>query len=53
MENMLLSIPDACRILGIKRSLMYRMMKNGDITFRKIGRRTLIPMSSVKKIAEG
>lgn len=53
MENVLVSIPDACKALSIKRSTLYRMIKNREIQHVKIGKRTLIPTASIRAIAEG
>ena len=53
MESVLISIPDACKALSIKRSTLYRMMKNREIEHVKLGRRTLIPTASIRAIAEG
>lgn len=53
MEKVLLSIPEACVMLGVARSHLYRMMKSQAISHVKLGRRTLIPMSSIRAIAEG
>ncbi|MGH6820132.1 MAG: helix-turn-helix domain-containing protein [Methylocella sp.] len=53
MEKVLLSIPEACATLGAARSHLYRMIRSQEISHVKLGRRTLIPMSSIRAIAEG
>ena len=53
MEDVLVSIPEACKALSIKRSTLYRMMKNREIKYVKLGKRTLIPTASIRAIAEG
>lgn len=53
MEHVLVSIPDACKALSIKRSTLYRMLKSGELEHRKLGRRTLIPAAAIRAIAEG
>lgn len=51
MEPYLASIPDAQRALGIGRSTAYRLIENGKLERVKIGRRTLIKVSSIKALA--
>ena len=53
MEHVLVSVPDACKALSIKRSTLYRMLKSGELEHRKLGRRTLIPAAAIRAIAEG
>lgn len=43
MEPLLLPIPDACRALGVGRSKLYQLISTGDLSIRKIGRKTLVP----------
>ncbi len=43
-----LTIPDAVRLSGCSRSSLYVALKRGDLTARKAGRRTLIPMSELQ-----
>lgn len=42
-------IPDVCRRLGIGRSLLYELIKNGRIRSIKIGSRTLVPESELQR----
>lgn len=51
MEPYLASISDAQRALGIARSTAYRLMDAGKLERVKIGRRTLIKVSSIKALA--
>ena len=53
MEHVLVSVPDACKALSIKRSTLYRMLKSGELEHRKLGRRTLIPAAAIRAIAVG
>jgi len=57
MEPLLLPIPDACRALGISRSKLYELISAGDLSVRKIGRKTVIPRenltSFVARLARG
>jgi excisionase family DNA binding protein len=47
VDAILLPIPDACRALGIGRSKLYELIAAGDITIRKIGRKTLVPRADI------
>ena len=51
MEPYLASIPEAQRALGIGRTTAYRLMDAGKLERVKIGRRTLIRVSSIKALA--
>ncbi|MBF9150899.1 helix-turn-helix domain-containing protein [Novosphingobium sp. 1Y9A] len=44
---------DACRVLSIGRTSLYRLVKEGRIETRKIGTRTLIPAASLRALVEG
>lgn len=43
----LLSIPEACRVTNLGRSLLYAEMDSGRLSSVKAGRRRLIPTSSI------
>ncbi|MBY8829709.1 helix-turn-helix domain-containing protein [Hephaestia mangrovi] len=45
-----LRIPDACRATGIGRSKLYELIKLGEIDSIKIGRITLIPVTSIERL---
>lgn len=51
MNAILASIPDAQRALGIGRSTAYRLIDEGRLETVKIGRRTLIRVSSIRALA--
>ncbi|SCY20141.1 DNA binding domain-containing protein, excisionase family [Novosphingobium aromaticivorans] len=46
---MLVSINDATKLLGLGRSTIYRLFRERKLDFLKVGRRTLIPASSLEK----
>ena len=52
MERVLYSIGDAVEQLGIGRTMAYALMKRGDLTAVKIGRRTLITAESLAAYVE-
>ena len=43
------TINDSCRRLGIGRTLLYEIVKSGQIRTIKIGNRTLIPESELHR----
>lgn len=43
----LVSIKEACGLLGLGRSTIYRLISNGALQARKIGKRTLISQDSI------
>lgn len=43
-------VPDACRRLGIGRSVLYELIKAGEVRAIKIGARTLIPEAELQKV---
>jgi excisionase family DNA binding protein len=45
-----LRIPDACRATGIGRSKLYELIKLGQIDTIKIGRITLVPVTSLERL---
>lgn len=47
---MLVSINDAAKLLGLGRSTIYRLLREGKLEFLKIGRRTLIPAASLEQL---
>jgi len=42
-----MSIDDACQYIGLKRTKMYQMIKQGQIRAIKLGRRTLVTTASL------
>lgn len=47
------SIADACKITSIGRTRLYALIAEGRLEVRKIGRRTIIPASSLRALIEG
>ncbi|MGV8959360.1 MAG: helix-turn-helix transcriptional regulator [Stenotrophomonas sp.] len=43
-------IPEACNRLGIGRSMLYVLIKAGEVRPLKIGTRTLIPEADLQKV---
>ena len=45
--RLLLTVPQAARVLGVSRSLMYELMERGEITSIHVGRLRRAPASSL------
>ena len=45
-------IPDAVRMTGISRSVLYELIKAGDLQFVKLGRATLVPVASLRALVD-
>lgn len=53
MEQLLSSIPDACKALNVGRSKLYDLMEQGRLETVRIGRRRLIRVASIRALANG
>lgn len=51
MDNVLTSIPEAGKMLSVGRSTLYRLIAEGKLETVKIGRRTLIRITSIRSLA--
>lgn len=47
-----LSIKEASKLLGVSDRTFYRLMKNGTISFKKLGNRTIISRIEINKLFE-
>lgn len=52
MEPLAYSIADASRVSSIGRTRIYELIKEGRLEARKLGRRTLIPAASLRRLLE-
>ena len=43
------NVPDACRRLGVSRTTLYELIASGEIRSFKVGARTLIPETELRK----
>jgi excisionase family DNA binding protein len=43
-------VNDACEVLGIRRTLLYRLAKSGELRLIKICGRTLVPRSEIERL---
>ena len=49
-EPISVRIREACRLTGISRSKLYELISKGEVETVKIGRITLVPMSSLRAL---
>jgi len=50
IEPISVRIREACRLTGIGRSKLYELIAAGEVQTLKIGRITLVPMSSLRSL---
>jgi excisionase family DNA binding protein len=48
MEQLLLTVPQCCRLAAIGRTKFYELVASGEIPIRKIGRKTLVAASDLR-----
>jgi len=53
LEPLAYSIADACRVSSIGKTRIYSLIAEGRLEVRKIGKRTLIPAASLRRLIEG
>lgn len=51
-DQLLLTVKDACRIGGFGNTVAYELIRNGRLDARKLGRRTLITVESLQRLAD-
>jgi len=47
------SISDACRVSSIGKTRLYQLINEGKLEARKLGKRTLIPAESLRRLIAG
>jgi hypothetical protein len=52
IQPLIVDTHTACNLLGIKKTLLFRMLKEGVLERRKLGSKTVIPMESIRLLAE-
>ena len=45
-------VHEACHMIGIGRTKLYELIRAGDLETVKLGRATLIPVSSLRRLIE-
>jgi excisionase family DNA binding protein len=51
MQPLLVSIPDAAKLLSVSRTAIYQLVSSGELASLTIGRRRLIPVSALRSLA--
>ena len=51
-EPISVRIPEAVRLTGISRSVLYELIKTNELTAVKIGRATLVTVESLRSLIE-
>lgn len=51
--KLLLSIPEACEVLGLGRSTVCELIRSGELRSVKVGRRRLVPMAGADEYVAG
>lgn len=51
MEPVTITIADACRVIGIGKNKVYDLINDGTLATVRIGRRQLVRVDSIKKLA--
>lgn len=52
MEPLAIPILEACRLVGCGRSKFYQIINENQIAVIKLGRRTLVPVASLRAFVE-
>jgi excisionase family DNA binding protein len=52
MDVLVISVNEAARVLGVGRTSLYDMIRDGRIETLKLGRRTLIKTASIRSLVE-
>ena len=47
------SVEEACRVSSLGKTFIYGRIADGSLQIRKVGRRTLIPAESLRRLCEG
>lgn len=53
IEPLTVTVPEAIRLTGLGRTSLYRLIGERKLRHVKVGKRTLIDFSSIKRLIEG
>lgn len=53
LEPLAYSVAEAIRVSSIGKTRLYALIKEGRLEARKIGKRTLIPAASLRRLIDG
>ncbi len=51
-EPLVISVKEACHLLGIGNTTLYALIKSKNLSVVRIGRRTLVTVASIKSLIE-
>ncbi|MBT9143385.1 MAG: putative DNA-binding proteinA [Dehalococcoidia bacterium] len=51
-ETLVLSVPEAGRLLGLSRSTSYALANSGELPCLRLGRRLVVPKAALEKLLE-
>ena len=49
MDKLLYSIPDTVEAIGLSRAMIYELIRDGELTVTKVGRRTFITRTELER----
>lgn len=52
-QPLLLSVPDAARLLGVGKTFCWEMVYGGQLPSVRLGRRVLVPRAAIERLAQG
>jgi excisionase family DNA binding protein len=52
LERLAYTVKEAAKVCGISRQMLYRIERDGKITFKKVGRRTFILRDELVRFLE-
>ncbi|MBT9140974.1 MAG: putative DNA-binding proteinA [Dehalococcoidia bacterium] len=51
-ETLVLSVPEAGRLLGLSRATAYALANSGELPCLRLGRRLIVPKAALEKLLE-
>ena len=52
MKKLAYSVPEAAQMIGLGRTKMFELIATGEVASIKVGRRTLVPIESLRNFVE-
>jgi excisionase family DNA binding protein len=52
MQALAVGIPEACRLIGVGRSSVYALIREGRLTPKKIGKRTVLLVTELEAFVQ-
>ncbi|WP_273303517.1 helix-turn-helix domain-containing protein [Sphingomonas ursincola] len=51
MDPLLISVQEAARMLAVGRTSIYELINSGELETKKLGRRRLVTIDSIRRVA--